>query len=169
MPAGGGGHSVRVAALAVLRRTLQSQQPPPAAAAAAAAATVGAGAGTGGAGQLVALDVGTSKCGLAISAPGNMLAFPLGDYRRSQAVSQDAAYLRAVFVAHRTRALVVGLPIDHRGQEGAACGAVRRYLRALLGALMMCPVCLLASCCTLAAVCTGCVRAGGGGGAACCY
>ena len=51
---------------------------------------------------------------------------------RHRSVCQDAALLRGFVQEHRAVSLVVGLPLDLRGQEGPACQKVRAYARQLL-------------------------------------
>lgn len=83
-------------------------------------------------GRILALDVGSSKCGIAVSDPGNMIAFPIHQYRRNRSVKKDVAMIRQLMEQHNGVALAVGLPLDLRGNEGQAVGVVRDYTEQLI-------------------------------------
>jgi RNase H-fold protein (predicted Holliday junction resolvase) len=82
-------------------------------------------------GRLLALDVGSSKCGIAVSDPENKMAFPLTEFRRDRGMGVGVKALRDAALQHGAVALVVGLPIDLKGKEGDASIGVRKYIRAL--------------------------------------
>lgn len=86
--------------------------------------------------RLLAIDVGSSNCGLAISGPGNTIAFPLHVYKRSS-LAKDVAQIKALLGAHcppsqtAIGALVVGLPLTLDAAEDKNTRAVRQYAHKL--------------------------------------
>ena len=82
-------------------------------------------------GRLLALDVGSSKCGLAVTDPSNTMAFPLEEFRRDRSMGVAVAALRNAALEHEAVALVVGLPVDRQGREGSASKGVRKYVKSL--------------------------------------
>ena len=86
--------------------------------------------------RLLAIDVGSSNCGLALSGPGNTIAFPLQAYVRGS-LTKDVAKLAALLRQHcppphvSIGALVVGLPLTLGAAEDKTTKAVRRYAAGL--------------------------------------
>lgn len=84
------------------------------------------------AGPLMGLDLGTRTIGIAISDPGRRIATPLMVIRRSK-FTADAAQLVKQIAIHRPVGLVVGLPINMDGSEGARAQATRAFVRNFAG------------------------------------
>jgi len=80
--------------------------------------------------RILALDVGDRRIGIACSDPTGMLATPIGVYRR---VAEDADLDHLVSVAREQEAamVVVGLPINMNGSEGAQAEKTRAFGEAL--------------------------------------
>ncbi|CAA7626978.1 Holliday junction resolvase RuvX [Magnetospirillum sp. UT-4] len=90
--------------------------------------------------RLLGLDLGTKTIGLALSDVRRSIASPFETLRRSK-FTKDAEALLAVVDRHGIGGLVVGLPVEMDGREGARCQSTRAFVRNLL-ALRDLPVCL---------------------------
>ncbi len=77
---------------------------------------------------LLALDVSKTAIGLAGSDPEWRLASPLITIRRSRLV-KDLAVLREWLERREAGALVIGLPLNMDGSEGARCQSIRQFAR----------------------------------------
>lgn len=80
---------------------------------------------------ILGLDLGTKTIGLALSDVGYMVASPLKTITRRK-FSQDMAELSEVMRAHNVGALVVGLPVQMDGSEGARAQATRSFASEVL-------------------------------------
>ncbi len=80
---------------------------------------------------LVCLDLGEKTIGVAVSDPLRSVASPVALIRRRK-FTEDAADLAALMQDRRSRALVIGLPLNMDGSEGARCQSVRAFARNLL-------------------------------------
>src|SRR5437660_2333998 len=80
--------------------------------------------------RLMGLDIGTKTIGLALSDVERRLASPLDTIRRRR-FSEDAAILLKRAVEFEVAALVVGLPLDMDGSEGARVQSTRAFVRNL--------------------------------------
>jgi putative Holliday junction resolvase len=83
--------------------------------------------------RLIGVDLGTKTIGLALSDVERRIATPLETIRRTK-FSADAARLIALADQFDVAALVIGLPLNMDGSEGARVQATRAFVRNL-GAL----------------------------------
>jgi len=77
------------------------------------------------------LDLGEKTIGVAVSDIGLMIATPIHLLRKTK-FSSDAEALLALMQARDAAALVIGLPVNMDGTEGARCQSVRAFARNLL-------------------------------------
>lgn len=84
--------------------------------------------------RLLGIDLGTKRIGLAIAEPGALRARPLTTLSRGRSLAADAATIGRVAAANGIGELVVGLPLDMAGGEGAAAVAAREWAVALADA-----------------------------------
>lgn len=78
--------------------------------------------------RMLGLDIGRKTIGIAISNSELTLATPIKTIRRNRLAS-DAQELEQMTKARQVGGLVVGLPINMDGSEGARCQAVRQFVR----------------------------------------
>jgi putative Holliday junction resolvase len=83
--------------------------------------------------RLIGVDLGTKTIGLALSDVERRIATPLETIRRTK-FTADAARLIALAEQFDVAALVIGLPLNMDGSEGARVQATRAFVRNL-GAL----------------------------------
>jgi putative Holliday junction resolvase len=83
--------------------------------------------------RLIGIDLGTKTIGLALSDVERRIATPLETIRRTK-FTADAARLIALADQFEVAALVIGLPLNMDGSEGARVQATRAFVRNL-GAL----------------------------------
>lgn len=83
--------------------------------------------------RLIGVDLGTKTIGLALSDVERRIATPLETIRRTK-FTADAARLIALADQFDVAALVIGLPLNMDGSEGARVQATRAFVRNL-GAL----------------------------------
>ncbi len=83
--------------------------------------------------RLIGVDLGTKTIGLALSDVERRIATPLETIRRSK-FAADAVRLIALADQFDVAALVIGLPLNMDGSEGARVQATRAFVRNL-GAL----------------------------------
>lgn len=88
--------------------------------------------------NLLALDVGERRIGVAVSRAGVDLATPLVTLRRSDTVLQE---IQELIADNKIGGLVVGLPRGLDGQETTQTTAVRQFVQRLQNACKM-PVAL---------------------------
>ena len=81
--------------------------------------------------RILGLDVGSKTVGLAVSDGGLMVATPVETLRRTK-IGPDAAALAKLIAERGVGALVVGLPVNMDGSEGARCQSVRQFADNLL-------------------------------------
>ncbi|MGO9673323.1 MAG: Holliday junction resolvase RuvX [Methylocella sp.] len=84
--------------------------------------------------RLIGVDLGTKTIGLALSDVERRIATPLETIRRTK-FTADAARLVALADQFDAAALVIGLPLNMDGSEGARVQATRAFVRNL-GALL---------------------------------
>ena len=87
--------------------------------------------------RLIGVDLGTKTIGLALSDVERRIATPLETIRRTK-FTTDAARLVALADQFDVAALVIGLPLNMDGSEGARVQATRAFVRNL-GALISRP------------------------------
>lgn len=81
--------------------------------------------------RLLGLDLGTKTIGLAVSDPSCMVASPLHTIKRTK-FTKDAQALFAVIDAQDIGGLVLGLPVEMSGAEGARCQSTRAFAQNVL-------------------------------------
>lgn len=82
--------------------------------------------------RLMGLDLGTKTIGLALSDVRLSIATPFDTIRRTK-FTKDAEALFAFVDKHEVGGLVVGLPVEMDGTQGARCQSTRAFVRNLLG------------------------------------
>ena len=83
-------------------------------------------------GRYLALDVGDRRIGLAVGDVGGGIARPLPTLRR-RSVAADLEAIRQVVRKEEVSALLIGLPLTLRGEEGPQAARVRRFADACAG------------------------------------
>jgi putative Holliday junction resolvase len=81
--------------------------------------------------RLMGLDLGTRTIGLALSDVRLSIASPFDTIRRTK-FTQDAQALFALMDRQGVGGLVLGLPVEMDGTEGARCQSTRAFVRNLL-------------------------------------
>jgi len=81
--------------------------------------------------RLLGVDLGERRIGLALADGDGSAARPLMTIRRAASVDADAAALLAVIGSHAVDELVVGLPLEASGSEGAQSTRTRRWASAM--------------------------------------
>jgi putative Holliday junction resolvase len=84
--------------------------------------------------RLLGIDLGTKRIGLAIAEAGALRARPLTTISRGRSLAADAATIGRVAAANGIGELVVGLPLDMAGGEGAVALGAREWAVALADA-----------------------------------
>lgn len=85
-------------------------------------------------GRILALDHGAARCGCAVSDPSRTLASPLAAVVRPDTRRGLEAVARLV-ADQDADAVVVGLPLTLRGEEGEQAGHARRFAARLAEAV----------------------------------
>jgi putative Holliday junction resolvase len=85
----------------------------------------------GRAAPIVGLDLGSKTIGVAVSDAGRMIASPLALIRRAK-FTADAEALFKLMDGRGAAGIVIGLPVNMDGTEGARCQSVRAFARNLL-------------------------------------
>jgi len=80
---------------------------------------------------ILGLDLGSKTIGLALSDVGYIVASPLKTIARRK-FTQDLAELSEVIQEHNVGALVIGLPVQMDGTEGARAQATRSFANEVL-------------------------------------
>ncbi|OAN53192.1 crossover junction endodeoxyribonuclease RuvA [Paramagnetospirillum marisnigri] len=81
--------------------------------------------------RLMGLDLGTKTIGLALSDVSRTIATPFDTIRRAK-FTKDATDLLALVDKHGVGGLVLGLPVEMDGAEGARCQSARAFAVNLL-------------------------------------
>jgi RNAse H-fold protein YqgF len=81
--------------------------------------------------RLLGLDLGTKTIGLALSDVRLTIATPFDTIRRTK-FTKDAEALLAIVDTHEVGGLVLGLPVEMDGSEGARCQSTRAFVRNLM-------------------------------------
>lgn len=76
--------------------------------------------------MIIALDLGQRRIGVALADAEGMGAYPLGTIQRSS-LKQDLAALKTMLQGRHLEKIVVGLPVNMDGTEGAPARAARTY------------------------------------------
>ncbi|MDT5030479.1 MAG: putative pre6S rRNA nuclease [Actinoplanes sp.] len=98
-------------------------------------------------GRRLGVDVGRVRVGVAICDPDGILATPLVTVSRdlgaaADSVPSDIAELVRLVVEHEAVQIVVGLPVQLSGTEGAAAIDIRAYAERLAQAVGQVPIVL---------------------------
>ena len=80
---------------------------------------------------ILGLDLGTKTIGLALSDTTYIIASPLATIVRRK-FAQDAAELEAIMDKYKVGALVLGLPVQMDGTEGARAQSTRSFAAEML-------------------------------------
>ena len=80
---------------------------------------------------LLGVDLGERRIGIALAHDEAGSALPLTTLRRGRAPEADAVALQALIDAHGAVELVIGLPLEAAGQEGAQAVITRRWTDAI--------------------------------------
>lgn len=80
--------------------------------------------------RYLALDVGDRRIGLAVGDVGGGIARPLRTLKR-KSVAADVAAIGEIARKEEASALVIGLPLTLRGEEGYQAARVRGFANAL--------------------------------------
>ncbi len=76
--------------------------------------------------RILGLDLGSKTIGLALSDTLRMIASPMEVIHKSK-FTKDAETLIAIIKEHNIAALVIGLPKNMDGSEGARCQSSRQF------------------------------------------
>ena len=79
--------------------------------------------------NLLGVDVGTVRVGVAILGPDSLRAVPLGIYKRAQKVAEQA--ILTLIQRHGIKKLVVGLPLNDKSLLTQQCEDVIQFIRRL--------------------------------------
>ena len=85
-----------------------------------------------GKGRLLALDLGEKRIGVAVSDATWLIANPLQVIEHKKFTTSAQEIFKAID-EHKVVAIVIGLPLNMDGTEGARCQSVRDFARNLLG------------------------------------
>jgi putative pre-16S rRNA nuclease len=77
--------------------------------------------------RLLGIDLGTRRVGLAIAEADDVRARPLATVPRRRTPSADAEALGRIVAANGVGELIVGLPLDMDGGEGAMASQAREW------------------------------------------
>jgi putative Holliday junction resolvase len=91
--------------------------------------------------RILGVDLGSKRIGLAIADAGIGIARPLATVNRGASLDEDVAALGTVCREQDVTELVVGLPVEAAGSEGAMAAAAREWASAV-GARLALPVTL---------------------------
>jgi putative holliday junction resolvase len=81
--------------------------------------------------RLLGIDLGERRIGVAIADGEGVPARPHSTLRRAATVDRDAANLRALIVANGIDEVVIGLPLEQAGGEGAQAATTRAWATAI--------------------------------------
>jgi putative holliday junction resolvase len=80
--------------------------------------------------RLMGLDLGSKTIGIAVSDVTRQIATPIETIRRSK-FSADAAQLLALAARENAAAIILGMPMNMDGSEGARAQSTRAFVRNL--------------------------------------
>ena len=81
--------------------------------------------------RFLGVDLGAKRIGLAVADTGIGIARPLQTVNRGATLDDDAQTLAAICREQAVTELVVGLPIEARGNEGEMAAAAREWAAAI--------------------------------------
>jgi len=82
-------------------------------------------------GRVLGLDLGEKTLGMAVSDRDRRVASPVDTLKRTK-FTRDAEALAAVCREREITGLILGLPINMKGEEGRRCQATRQFARNLI-------------------------------------
>lgn len=80
-----------------------------------------------GTGRVLGIDLGERRIGIAVGDPGTGTASPFATIGRSKTIDADAAAIVRIASEQGASGLVVGLPLDMDGTEGAQAARTREW------------------------------------------
>ena len=81
--------------------------------------------------RILGVDLGSKRVGLAVAEVGIGIARPLSTVNRGATLDDDVVILERVCREQAVTELVVGLPIEAKGDEGTMAEAARRWATAV--------------------------------------
>lgn len=81
--------------------------------------------------RLLGVDLGTRRIGLAVADAGIGIARPLQTVNRGATLDEDAQTLGAICREQAVTELVIGLPVEARGNEGEMAATARAWAAAI--------------------------------------
>ncbi len=81
--------------------------------------------------RLLGIDLGTRRVGLAVAEAGDERARPLATVPRRRTAAADAQAIARIAASNGIDEVIVGLPLDMSGGEGAMAAAARQWATAL--------------------------------------
>ena len=78
--------------------------------------------------KIMGIDVGTATLGIALSDRGHVIATPYKTIRRGK-WQADLAALKDIIQSEEVGMMILGLPLNMDGTEGARCQSVRQLAR----------------------------------------
>ena len=81
--------------------------------------------------RILGVDLGSKRVGLAVAEVGIGIARPLSTVNRGATLDDDVAILERVCREQAVTELVVGLPIEAKGDEGTMAEAARTWAKAV--------------------------------------
>jgi putative holliday junction resolvase len=81
--------------------------------------------------RIIGVDLGDRRIGIALGDPAERTASPFATLSRAKTVAEDARSLSRLAAEQDARVLVVGLPLDMDGGEGAQAVKTREWAEAV--------------------------------------
>ena len=81
--------------------------------------------------QILCLDIGLVRIGIAKSDELEIIASPLEVYRRTNSINNDAKYIAKLAGSNNIGLIVVGLPLKLDGSSGSSVDMVNEFIEKL--------------------------------------
>lgn len=81
--------------------------------------------------QILCLDIGMVRIGIAKSDELEIIASPLEVYKRTNSINNDAKYIAKLVAEKNIGKIVVGLPLKMDGSEGTSVEMVNEFIEKL--------------------------------------
>ncbi len=81
--------------------------------------------------QILCLDIGMARIGIAKSDELEIIASPLEVYKRTNSINNDAKYIAKLVADKNIGKIVVGLPLKMDGSEGSSVEMVNEFIEKL--------------------------------------
>ena len=78
--------------------------------------------------QILCLDIGLVRIGIAKSDEWEIIASPLEVYRRTNSINNDAKYIAKLAESNNIGLIVVGLPLKLDGSSGSSVDMVNEFI-----------------------------------------